>query len=115
MVAPGSDGWTRESAAKGQSEIQNRVVFDCACDGHFQTGGAYAEGEEWGDFLGPGFGSTPSSAFAVIGGHQDLPDLVHLLESYRGPADSDRLLAKKIQAEWSEVRNSKWQSLQSNQ
>ena len=49
-----------------------------------RTNGAYAEGEEWDDFLGPDLESTPSTALGNIDGFEN--DMVHIrqMESDRG-------------------------------
>ena len=98
-----------ESRAKALSEIQDRAVFPCASDAHVRTNGAYSEGEAWGDFLGPGFESTPSTAVGNVNGNADDVDHANQMESDRELVDSDRMVAKKIQAEWSESTDSKSQ------
>ena len=97
--------WSVESRLKAESEIKNRMVYDCACDGYLRTDGAYAEGEEWGDFLGPGLQTTPSTALGSIGSNED--ETFHVGET-ESAWEHDRILAKKIQAEWSESVDSKW-------
>ena len=41
-----------EVRKKDLSEMHERAIFTCACDAHQYFGGAYGEGEDWGDFLG---------------------------------------------------------------
>ena len=87
--------WLSGRPYEGEKVTSLATAYSCACDMSVRFDGAYGEGEEWGDFLGP----DSEQSQRVQGGIRNRGDAYDTFDVRQ--FEMDRLMAMKIDAEWS--------------